>query len=246
MNWTAVEILSVLDQCAADSVFPMLDNGYFYLAATRLNLYRSDRDWALVVETFAYSPRMVYPSTQIETFASCLHNRKSRADYVNKRAYKNYLRRNPQNESQWVNPIEEGSWIDPEDEEWLAPGTTSVCLRGRKFDLPARCEWADLGVPLADPDRVQVFELCRLLAAMDREAVLASEAERRTNVLPEMEPLLQLDDWHHPDLAAGEKPSDSETFCQLCEVLETGEVGRYRHTCEGNTHWRNWPEGGAL
>lgn len=30
--------------------FPMLDDGYLYLAATRLCLHRSDTDWALVIE----------------------------------------------------------------------------------------------------------------------------------------------------------------------------------------------------
>jgi len=34
------EILSILDDCCDAFTFPMLDNGYVYLAATRLSLYR--------------------------------------------------------------------------------------------------------------------------------------------------------------------------------------------------------------
>ncbi len=35
----------------------MLDNAYFYLAATRLSLHRPTSGWVLVIETFGYSPR---------------------------------------------------------------------------------------------------------------------------------------------------------------------------------------------
>lgn len=49
----ADEILEPLDAYA----FPMLDNGYVYLAATRLSLFRSSTDWAVAVEVFGYSPR---------------------------------------------------------------------------------------------------------------------------------------------------------------------------------------------
>jgi hypothetical protein len=46
----------------------MLDNGYIYLAATRLSLFRSSRDWAITIEVFGYSPRAGIPDTSIYTF----------------------------------------------------------------------------------------------------------------------------------------------------------------------------------
>ena len=45
---TFSEILRVLDRGAEAYVFPMLDDGYVYLAATRMSLHRSEEDWALV------------------------------------------------------------------------------------------------------------------------------------------------------------------------------------------------------
>ena len=50
MDWSSEQVLSVLDRCCRWLDFPMLNNGYIYLAATRLSLYRSDNDWALVEE----------------------------------------------------------------------------------------------------------------------------------------------------------------------------------------------------
>jgi len=92
-------ILAILDDCCDAFTFPMLDNGYVYLAATRLSVFRSDNDWALVIEVFGFSPRAGLPDTHIHTFASHLHNRDTTARYVSAEAYENYLRNNPNNES---------------------------------------------------------------------------------------------------------------------------------------------------
>src|SRR5215471_1474634 len=91
-------ILSVLDRCCDAFSFPMLDNGHVYLAATRLSLYRSKIDWAMVIEVFGFSPRAGLPDTAIQTFASRLHDRDPPDNYVNRHAYERYLANNPNNE----------------------------------------------------------------------------------------------------------------------------------------------------
>jgi hypothetical protein len=75
-------ILSVLDQCAEKMDFPMLDNGYVYLAASRLSLHYSGVDWAMVIEIFGYSPRGSVPDLQIYTIPSRLHERNAPSSYV--------------------------------------------------------------------------------------------------------------------------------------------------------------------
>lgn len=72
MTAKASDILQMLDICCDAFSFPMLDNGYVYLAATRLSLHRSDEDWAMVIEVFGFSPRAGLPDTFIHTFASRL------------------------------------------------------------------------------------------------------------------------------------------------------------------------------
>ncbi len=54
VQFDSEEILSVLDGCCDSFSFPMLDNGYVYLAATQLALYRSVTNWAMVVEVFGF------------------------------------------------------------------------------------------------------------------------------------------------------------------------------------------------
>lgn len=225
----------------------MLDNGYVYLAATRLSLFRSSSDWALVIEVFGFSPRGGLPDLNVSTFASTLTDRKRPTDYVSIEAFENYLRNNPHNESRSFFPLDEGSWQDSETLELVsATPDTNPVLRGREQRLPSRSEYVRHGIELADPDAVHVYEYCRYLAAVARDEVLATLSERRASVAPALEQLLVLDDWHHPNLVDDEWPSEVESFQQLARVLETGDVGAYRPTVPGNTHWKHWPDGGTL
>ncbi len=106
MNYTPQQILAILDDCAEAFTFPMLDNGYIYLAATRLSLFRSETDWAMVIEVFGFSPRAGVPDTQIDAFSSKPANRKTASNYVSQAAYENYLKNNPYNEAACVFPID--------------------------------------------------------------------------------------------------------------------------------------------
>jgi hypothetical protein len=240
------EILAVLDGCCEKFTFPMLDNGYVYLAATRLSLFRSTDDWAMVIEVFGFSPRSELPDTHIHTFASRLHDRNPPSKYVNPKAYASYLATNPHNESRFVHPIGAGPWQDSDNGEVLAPDATGLRLRGRPFALPARSEYARHGITLEDAANVWVYDLCRYLAAVARDQVLATPAERRISVPPDLEQILQLEEWHHPDVCRDERPSASPTFQQLARVLVTGDPREYRPRRPPNTHWSNWPDGGSL
>ena len=244
MYFNPAHILKVLDNACKAFTFPMLDNGYVYLAATRLSLFRSDLDWALVIEVFGYSPRAGLPDIHIHTFASRLHNRDTPDKYGTEQAYRNYLANNPNNESRFIYPIAEGDWIDSEEAEVVAV-SGEVRLRDAVIPLPSSDEYGQTGIVL-EGERPAVFELCRYLAAKWRQSVLASPAERRISILPEMSQILQLEQWHHPDVVAEELPSECRAFQELAETLATGDVSRYHACAEPNTHWRHWPDGGRL
>lgn len=241
------QILFLLDRCCDVFTFPMLDNGYWYLAATRLSLFRSPADWAMVIETFGYNPRAGVPDTAICTFASTICNRDVPGSYVSQEAYENYLKNNPNNDVRFIYPMEDGDWQHKENGDFLASGASEFVLRGRRTAIPPLNEYASRGIALEQPPRVQVFEFCRALAEVARDSVLATEQERRVSALPEMEQILQLEEWNHPDVSDQDgRPSKSETFQQLARVLATGDAALYRPTLQPNTHWSNWPLGGTL
>jgi len=241
---SAAQILTMLDAACDSFFFPMLDNGYVYLAASRLALFRSSSDWAMVIEVFGFSPRAGQPDLALYTFASRLHDRDPASKYVSEDAYHNYLRVHTHDDSRYFYPVKDGAWIDGElvsDERGV-----EVTLRGHTKRLPVRSDYSRFGIELQDPERVHVFEFCRYLSAVAREEVVATASEQRVSVLPGMEKLLQLDEWHHPDLANDERPSELESFKQLANVLSTGDVSQYKPTMAPNTHWKHWPDSGSL
>jgi len=247
MKWNVADVLGILDHCCDVFTFPMLDNGYFYLAAARLSLHRSDDDWAIVIETFGYSPREGSPSTYIQTFASRFSRRKGPADYVSREAYENYLLQNPHNEFDGAYPFDNDDWMDSDNPELVSEATVAVAIRGVSCLVPRPTEYTSFGIKLEDPMRIQVYEFCRAMASLRRDDVLATREERCAHLLPDMRQLLVLEEWHHPDVVREtERPGTSETFRQLALVLITGDVAQYRPTLEPNTHWMNWPEGGTL
>src|SRR5579883_602138 len=110
MSGRAADILRVLDAGCESFRFPALDNGYVYLAAARLSLFRSVTDWAVVFEVFGFSPREGTPSTVIQTFASRLRDRDPPERYVTRAAYENYLANHPHDEFRAVYPLGQIDW----------------------------------------------------------------------------------------------------------------------------------------
>src|SRR5579864_9151315 len=135
-------ILSILDRSCDTYTFPMLDNGYVHLAATRLSLHRSAANWAMVIEVFGFSPRAGLPDTHIHTFASELSDRDPPERYVIRDAYERYLANNPHNESRFIFPIEEGPWQDAENGELVARNAAEVVVRGHTLPVPSLDEYS--------------------------------------------------------------------------------------------------------
>lgn len=244
MTHSVDAILQCLDTACDKMAFPMLDNAYIYLAATRLTAFRSAQDWALTIEVFGFSPRVGTPDTTITTFASTIVNRPGPSAFKNAAAYEKYLSDNPCLEERHVFPIAGGQWQDRREPTMVAEEAREVILRGDAVRLPQLNEYSDSGIALERSPRVQTFELCRWLAGAYRDRVLATSAERKAHVPKELDEVLRLDEWHHPDLANQERPSRSETFQQLAEVMASGDRSNYRPAVGPNTHWSNWPEGG--
>lgn len=246
MAWTRGRILSVMDNCCESFTFPMLDNGYIYLAACRLSAFRSAEDWHLAIEVFGFSPRAGIPYTFVYHFGSNVDRKRKEENFVTREAYDKFLRNNPNNDSDIAFPIADGDWINKETGETIVPDT-SISIRGAQAPAPSRDDFRRLDIELEDPSDIFVHELCRFFAATHRDEVLASEDELCRLVPEGVECVLRLDEWHHPDVVNPErKPSGNETFKQIAAVLETGDVSLYRPAEEPNTHWSNWPEGGLL
>jgi hypothetical protein len=201
----------------------------------------------MVIEVFGFSPRSGLPDTHLHTFASQLHERDVASAYASPEAYESYIADNPNNDSRFIFPIGEGDWQEDQNCEMVADGARELVVRGQRLPIPCVDEYTERGITLGNPPSVHVFELCRYVAEVARESVLATPQERHISVLPGMTQILQLEDWHHPNVVEDDdRPSGSETFQQLAQVLATGNTEPYQPSRPPNTHWRNWPECGML
>ena len=239
------EILAILDREAENFIFPMLDNGYVYPAAARMSLYRSEKDWALVFEICGYSPRSGAPDCVVTTIAGDPANRRTASEYVSPEAYLAYLDHSRHHAQDFITLIEDDAVFDADCIEYVSSETREVTVRGRSFPIPDAQTLAAAGILQAE-DRLLVHELTRYLAHEHRDLMLATENERTAHVPHGVTLLRTYDDWHHPDLAAGELPSSTESFRAVAAMLAGDPVDENAIVRLGNTHWKNWPEGGSL
>jgi hypothetical protein len=126
------------------------------------------------------------------------------------------------------------NWVDiedPDDPEIYRGGPLAV--RGQTIDVAA------------EPGE-EMVDVLRRLVPMHRDLLLADEGELRRRIPVDLPEVLRLEQWHHPNIADGRRPSESEAFRQIADVLATGDLRRYAPTRLPNTHWSNWPESGSL
>jgi hypothetical protein len=232
MDWPASQILKVLDGCCASHSFPALNHSEVFPAATRMFLFRSEEDWAITIEVFGFSPRADVPAVTVVTVGSRLVNRPGPEDFFNDHAFRCHRDLHPHDETRFVYPVENGPWLEGES---VSQAAEEVVVRGAFIPLPQRSEYEGAGITLGEPENVQVHELCRYLGERHRDLVLCTPQELAVNLRPEMKLLLKLDEWHHPDVAAGGLPGGSATFQQLAEVLVAGDASGYRPPEPANT-----------
>jgi hypothetical protein len=207
----------------------MLDNGYIYPGDVRLSAYRDSRRWAILIEALGFFYRVGLPSgigTWIYGYGNCVEGAPGREEMLSHLAY------------------------EDEDEDAfsrVSPGVTEVRIRGHRVTIPRDpAVFTAKGIVREDPRTLRGAELLRVLLPEHREALLASEEERRRFLPPDLPLLLRLDAWHHPDLVNDELPGENGTFQALAEALVAGDPNRLVMTRPPNTHWRHWPQGGTL
>lgn len=229
-NYTAENILAQWDEQAAGFTFPMLDNGYVYLAATRLTAYRDEDRWAVVIEVLGAGIREGGASNALYRFGNCF----GADDALGLGG-----------PSAFFYPLEAAS--DAEDQWDVSPPQGYARVRGASVRYEVRPETLEAReIPLTQAPDITCVELLRSLLPEHRDLLLATEDELRARVPADLPFFLRLDEWHHPDLVNDEKPSGNETFRMLAEALASGDASRYRPTLPPNTHWSHWPEGGTL
>jgi hypothetical protein len=234
-NFTEKEILKQLDDCAEDFTFPMLDNGYVYLANTKLSAFRDENRWVIIIEVVGFNYRGGGHNgidNGLHVFGNCLN-------YQAGTRNENFL-------FLTENAIDKNTF-DEEEEFHLNPNTDVFLLRGKEHRIcHDRKKYEQIGIELEDKESINAFEFLRFLTHETPNSFWATEKEIRERIPIDIPKIIELKEWFHPDLANEEIPSKNETFKQLAQVLVSGNTIFYNPKKKPNTHWRNWLEGGTL
>ena len=234
-HFTREEILNQLDDCAREFTFPMLDNGYVYLADTRLSAFGDDSRWALIIEIIGANYR-AGGYNGIDNTLYCFGN--SLLCSVGTDG-DNFLR--------FISDGDEAPIFDDEISWYVNKDAKTVRINETIVPINLSLDFLlSKGIVFEEPPKITAAELLRSLVPEYSDLMFASEEELNKRVPQDLPCILCLREWHHPDLATGELPSESPIFQMIADVLITGEPSCYRPVLEPNTDWRNWLEGGTL
>ena len=217
MELSAEDILAQLDESARQFRFPGFNNMNYHLGTARLSAFRSAAHWALVFEELVWWPAG-------EGITLCLSVFGTGLAFPGGASWSPGLIHWPHS------PVSCGF----DDQGELS--YDGVSIRGQLVALrPEELE--------RHPDVPERgFAMMVRLLESHRDELLCTPEELRRVVPDDMEFLLQLDQWHHPDVYRGELPSQNPSFQNLAEVLASGEAARLRPAEKPNVDWRLWTE----
>jgi hypothetical protein len=229
------EILYQLDTDAENYVFPMLDNGYYYHGDQKLTIFRDQKRWAILMEVLAFNNHeydIIGITTIANVFGNCLtgfNDNENFNNFASDNGVKTFL-------------YDETNYVP-----YLNDKATSVKVRDTVLPIQFDKEYyKGKGIELEFENKVTPWEFLRGLIPEQSNLFWLTRQEISKKIPLDLPEIMTLINWHHPDLALGQKPSEMETFQQLADVIVTGDITQYNTKEIINTHWTNWPGGGAL
>lgn len=229
------EILHQLDTEAESYVFPMLDNGYYYHGDQKLTIFRTEKNWAILLEVLAFNNHEINIdgiTTIANVFGNCLTGWNDNDNF-------NYFASD--------NGVETFLYDETNNVSYLNGIATGIKVRDTVVPIQFDKEYyLKKGIVLEFENKIKPWEFLRGLIPEQSNLFWLTRQEISKKIPVDLPEFMTLTNWHHPDLRLGEKPSEMETFQQLTDAIVTGDKTLYNTKEINNTHWTNWPEGGAL
>lgn len=192
----------------------------YHMGAARVSGFRNPRHWAIVIEEICWWPGSDGIVQNLSVFGTGL-NKKALA-FPGQPAWEPGL-------IYWPH-----SSIDCCFEESGELSYDSLRIRGQAVNLNPQDVVARPEVP------ERGFAIMVHLLESYREELLCTREELGRVVPAELDYLVQLDQWCHPDVYLGELPSQNESFANLAEVLASGDRSLLRPAARPNVDWRLW------
>lgn len=215
-------ILAKFDQFAAEYEFPMIDNAAYDSAAIRLTAFRNDDEWLVVFQEIAFYPAM----GDFEDIVTVFGNRLEKQGVIS---------------AQPTVSLADGPDSSPPDIHDFKVHVQGG--PGRRFK-PSRDDYRSAHVDIDDKSYAETKIIRYLASQVRRELFVDDEALLKIcgRSSAELKKFIELDEWHHPDLADDEPPSEIPCFKSLARALAKGDASLYKCApASVNTGWWHWP-----
>ena len=231
MNFDQGRILQDLDKHASEFNFPVLDNAYVEFAAARLSALEGGGHWLLVFEILGFSTREIEFVDDLYAYGSCVEKEGFVGEDI-------FMTSAPQE------PL-----FDKETNECVADWSHwSVDLGGQIMSFtPSREEYSQAGIVIdrspgrgtlkeIDLLRFLVFRLGAERLFLNEQALLSRFPHCRGT-----SKFIQTTHWQHPDVADGERPSESVGIRSLVEAFLRRDPNVF-DPGGSNTEWKCWAQ----
>jgi hypothetical protein len=222
-------ILTEMDKHAAEFDFPVLDNAYIEFGAARLTVFLGPRDWLIVFEVLGFSVREIEFVDDLYAFGSCVERQGFIAEEIP------------------ISSAPERPLFDPITNEPVADWNSwSIRLRGETLSFsPTREEYERAGIMVdrpKGPGTISEIEVLRFLINRFGAQQLMLDDQAILDHFPrcsKMSKFIQTIQWHHPDVAGGEKPSETISMRSLLQAM-TDQNASIFDCAATNTFWQSW------
>ncbi len=221
--------LADLDKHASEFNFPVLDNAYVQMAATRMSVFRSSENWAVAFEVLGYSVNEGTFVDDFYAFGSCLRREGILDSAV-------VLLPNPEQ------PL-----VDPLTEAWIADWSDWSIVSGDQVYhfTPTRDHYLCAGIEVpgtSGPGTLEEAQLIRFFVSSEGANTLYMSEDALREALGDrmrLDMFLQTEDWQHPDIAGEEMPSMNLAMRSLFVALQEGASEMFQPG-KVNTRWPLW------
>ncbi len=192
--------------------FPDFTNLYFEYAGARLHCFRSEKKWAIVTEVVCYNTGMANATNEVHYIGNGLENL---LDQIASFPVVD-------------NFNEAFTWAD--GQAFLTEHTEEIVVKGRAINI---FELVD-----TSHGKLRIIDVLRLLIDNYRDTLFLDQPDLRKNIREELQLILTLDEWYHPQL--DEELIEGESIRMIAEVLQSGRIEKYQPKVFPNTHWSHW------
>lgn len=219
------DILNQLDKAAQDYRFPTFDNINYPAAAMSLTVFRDDSEWLILFEKLVYSDNE-------SAFLSMIHA------FGNKVPAPGFQ---PNSAEQIITEAEGYPMWNEEMTLSLNIFDFTVKVKGKTIHFtPQREDYTEAHVNLEDSSYPGFKILCLLVSLMPNELFRSDDALLKACNRSNLPRFLQLNDWHHPDLFNGERPSNCEFFSSLAQSIAEDNYQLLHQIQAVNSRWYHW------